>query len=79
MIGTGEQIMRTMFTYKCAERLSKEADIQTAVNDALSIDFLESPLLSIYDTKNVGTIALRAQTHSSKTSKSFLVVFFPEV
>lgn len=39
-IGTGEQIMRTMFTYKCAERLLKEDDIQTAVIDALDNDFL---------------------------------------
>jgi hypothetical protein len=29
-----------MFTYKCVERLSKEEDIQTAVNDALHKDFL---------------------------------------
>lgn len=32
--------MRTMFTYKCAERLLKEDDIQTAVIDALNKDFL---------------------------------------
>lgn len=32
--------MRSMFTYKCAERLSKGSDIQTAVNDALQKDFL---------------------------------------
>ncbi len=38
--GTGEQIMRTMFTYKCVERLLKEDDIQTAVIHALKKDFL---------------------------------------
>ena len=32
--------MRTMFTFKCAERLMKEDDMQTAVNDALKKDFL---------------------------------------
>jgi taspase (threonine aspartase 1) len=32
--------MRTMFTYKCVERLLKEDDIQTAVVDALDKDFL---------------------------------------
>jgi hypothetical protein len=29
-----------MFTYKCAERLLKEDNIQTAVIDALDNDFL---------------------------------------
>lgn len=40
VLGTGEQIMRTMFTCKCADRLSKEEDIQTALSDALTKDFL---------------------------------------
>lgn len=38
--GTGEQIMRTMFTYKCADRISKQQDIQTSIHDALTKDFL---------------------------------------
>lgn len=38
--GTGEQIMRTMFTYKCVDRIMREDDIQTAVTDALKKDFL---------------------------------------
>lgn len=38
--GTGEQIMRTMFTYKCVDRILRENDIQTAVTDALKKDFL---------------------------------------
>lgn len=38
--GTGEQIMRTMFTHKCVERLLKEDDIQTAVTNTLKKDFL---------------------------------------
>lgn len=48
--GTGEQIMRTMFTYKCVERLLKEDDIQTAINDALKKDFLRKQNISfIFD------------------------------
>lgn len=34
--------MRTMFTYKCVERLLKEDDIQAAVVDTLNKDFLGS-------------------------------------
>ncbi|KAK4509652.1 ubiquitin-specific protease ubp2 [Mucor velutinosus] len=69
--GTGEQIMRTMFTYKCVERLLKEDDIQAAVVDALNKDFLESPMLNIYDQKSVGTIALRSQKSHGKTRVEF--------
>ncbi|KAG2190298.1 hypothetical protein INT46_005780 [Mucor plumbeus] len=69
--GTGEQIMRTMFTYKCAERLLKEDDIQTAVIDALDNDFLESPMLCMYDQKSVGTIALRSQKSHGRTRVEF--------
>lgn len=32
--------MRTMFTYKCVDRIIREDDIQTAVTDALKKDFL---------------------------------------
>ncbi|KAF1806361.1 threonine aspartase 1-like protein [Mucor lusitanicus] len=69
--GTGEQIMRTMFTYKCVERLLKEDDIQAAVVDTLNKDFLESPMLDIYDQKSVGTIALRSQKSRGKTRVEF--------
>lgn len=44
-LGTGEQIMRTMFTYKCVERLLKQDDIQAAVVDTLNKDFLGELLL----------------------------------
>ncbi|CEG75601.1 hypothetical protein RMATCC62417_10615 [Rhizopus microsporus] len=60
--GTGEQIMRTMLTYKCASRLQTEDDIQKAMTDCLKNDFLDSPFLDIYDTKSVGIIMLRVQT-----------------
>ncbi|KAG2231302.1 hypothetical protein INT48_006413 [Thamnidium elegans] len=69
--GTGEQIMRTMFTYKCADRISKQQDIQTSIHDALTKDFLESPLLDMYDIKSVGTIALRSQKSSHSTRIEF--------
>ncbi|CAO3610105.1 unnamed protein product [Mucor hiemalis] len=69
--GTGEQIMRTMFTHKCIERLLKEDDIQTAVTNTLKKDFLDSPFLDIYDEKSVGTIALRTQTLENKTRIEF--------
>ncbi|KAI9483148.1 MAG: threonine aspartase 1-like protein [Benjaminiella poitrasii] len=69
--GTGEQIMRTMFTYKCAQHLLKEHDMQTAVTKALTEDFLESPFLDVYNEKSVGTIALRVQKSSSKTRLEF--------
>jgi hypothetical protein len=39
-IGTGEQIMKTMFTFKCTEKLKKEDDVQTAINGALVNNFL---------------------------------------
>lgn len=38
--GTGEQIMRTMFTYKCVDRICKEDDMKTAIKDTLKKDFL---------------------------------------
>ncbi|CEG69448.1 hypothetical protein RMATCC62417_05524 [Rhizopus microsporus] len=60
--GTGEQIMRTMLTYKCASHLQTEDDIQKAVTDCLKHDFLDSSFLDIYDTKSVGIIMLRVQT-----------------
>ncbi|KAI8375349.1 threonine aspartase 1-like protein [Choanephora cucurbitarum] len=69
--GTGEQIMRTMFTYKCADRLSKEQDIQEAMIKTLTEDFLESPLLQIYHKKSVGTIALRKQKVKEKARIEF--------
>lgn len=69
--GTGEQIMRTMFTCKCVERLLKEDDIQKAITNALRKDFLDSPFLDIYDKKSVGTIALRTQTSNNKTRIEF--------
>ncbi|CEP13846.1 hypothetical protein [Parasitella parasitica] len=69
--GTGEQIMRTMFTYKCVERLLKEDDIRVAVLDTLNKDFLESPMLAMYDQKSVGTIALRSQKSHGKTRVEF--------
>ncbi|KAI8883364.1 threonine aspartase 1-like protein [Backusella circina FSU 941] len=59
--GTGEQIMKTMFTFKCTERLKREDDVQTAINDALNKDFLESSLLSGYDEKSVGIITLKME------------------
>jgi taspase (threonine aspartase 1) len=46
-IGTGEQIMKTMFTFKCTERLKKEDDVQTAINGALMNDFLGNLYISI--------------------------------
>lgn len=38
--GTGEQIMRTMFTYKCVDRICQQEDMHTALTDALKKDFL---------------------------------------
>ncbi|KAG1055903.1 hypothetical protein G6F43_002163 [Rhizopus delemar] len=38
--GTGEQIMRTMLTYKCATRLQNEDDVQSALANTLTKDFL---------------------------------------
>ncbi|KAI9366662.1 threonine aspartase 1-like protein [Pilaira anomala] len=69
--GTGEQIMKTMFTYKCAERISNQQDIQTAIQDTLIKDFLESPFLKMYDIKSVGTIALRKQKSNQSTRIEF--------
>ncbi|KAI7903997.1 putative threonine aspartase [Cokeromyces recurvatus] len=69
--GTGEQIMRTMFTYKCVQRLLKEDDIQVAMTNTLTKDFLESPFLDIYDQKSVGIIALRSQKSNNKTRLEF--------
>ncbi|KAI8382482.1 putative threonine aspartase [Blakeslea trispora] len=69
--GTGEQIMRTMFTYKCADRLSREQDMQEAMATTLTKDFLESPLLQIYPKKSVGIIALRKQTMKDKARIEF--------
>lgn len=48
-LGTGEQIMRTMFTYKCVERLLKEDDIQAAVVGTLNKDFLGELLTKTVD------------------------------
>ncbi|KAI8975673.1 threonine aspartase 1-like protein [Mycotypha africana] len=69
--GTGEQIMRTMFTHKCVERLIKEDNIQTAITDALRHDFLGSSFLTSYDKLSVGTIALRSQKSNNKTRIEF--------
>lgn len=38
--GTGEQIMRTMFTYRCVDRICNQNDMQTAIIDTLKKDFL---------------------------------------
>ncbi|KAI9020688.1 nucleophile aminohydrolase [Phycomyces nitens] len=59
--GTGEQIMRTQFTSKCANRISRQQDMQSAMADSMKKDFLESPFLRMYDDKSVGIIALRAE------------------
>ncbi|KAG1458263.1 hypothetical protein G6F56_006436 [Rhizopus delemar] len=45
--GTGEQIMRTMLTYKCAERLQKEGNIEIAMADTLTKDFLGTLALGL--------------------------------
>lgn len=39
--------MRTMFTYKCVDRLLREDDMQAAVVNALNKDFLGSHHLII--------------------------------
>ncbi|CDH50762.1 threonine aspartase 1-like [Lichtheimia corymbifera JMRC:FSU:9682] len=56
--GTGEQIMRTMITTKCAQRITQEDNIQSAVTTCLQKDFLDSPFLRMYDEKSVGMITL---------------------
>lgn len=38
--GTGEQIMRTLFTYKCVERICKQEDMKVALTDSFNKDFL---------------------------------------
>ncbi|KAI9268698.1 nucleophile aminohydrolase [Sporodiniella umbellata] len=43
--GTGEQIMKTMLTYKCAERLKNEEDVQSAIAETLKKDFLGEVLV----------------------------------
>lgn len=40
ILGTGEQIMRTMITTKCAQRITQEDNIQSAVTTCLQKDFL---------------------------------------
>lgn len=40
LLGTGEQIMRTMITTKCAQRITQEDNIQSAVTTCLQEDFL---------------------------------------
>ncbi|KAG2196038.1 hypothetical protein INT47_005374, partial [Mucor saturninus] len=72
--GTGEQIMRTLFTYKCVERISKQEDMKIALVDSFNKDFLESPCLDMYDEKSVGTIALRTQKTRDTTSKDRVLV-----
>ncbi|KAI8976923.1 nucleophile aminohydrolase [Pilobolus umbonatus] len=67
--GTGEQIMKTMLTYKCAERLKTELD--SAMKNTLQKDFLDSPFLKDYDIKSAGIIALRAQKSHHKTSNVY--------
>ncbi|KAL0079963.1 threonine aspartase 1-like protein [Phycomyces blakesleeanus] len=59
--GTGEQIMRTQFTSKCANRIARQLDMQSAMSDSMKKDFLDSPFLRMYDEKSVGIIALRAE------------------
>ncbi|KAI8372931.1 nucleophile aminohydrolase [Radiomyces spectabilis] len=63
--GTGEQIMRTMLTSKCVARLDQETDMHKAISDALTIDFLDSPMLQMYPDKSAGIITLRMQETNS--------------
>ncbi|KAI9304890.1 nucleophile aminohydrolase [Cunninghamella echinulata] len=60
--GTGEQIVRSRFTTKCMDRLQQEDDIHQVLSSCLKDHFLDSPFLSIYDTKSVGIITLRLTT-----------------
>ncbi|KAI9496450.1 threonine aspartase 1-like protein [Zychaea mexicana] len=67
--GTGEQIMRTKITTRCAEQLVKEDDIPSTMASVLRENFIESPYLQMYHEKSVGMIILRA-VRSSQDNNS---------
>ncbi|KAI7868733.1 threonine aspartase [Spinellus fusiger] len=63
--GTGEQIMRTQFTSKCASRVLIQEDLQCAMNEAIEKDFLKSPFLRMYDEKSMGIITIKVEKGTS--------------